>query len=82
VVNSVFMNLNMKGLRHKNQANKCRNTQRKPGYKNNWRSWWTDFGFIYKDSVQVIDSQKGNILEGLQTITITPFIDSDIYFVS
>jgi hypothetical protein len=28
--------------------------------------------FIYKDSVQVIDPEKGNILEGLMTVTITP----------
>jgi hypothetical protein len=28
--------------------------------------------FIYKDSVQVIDPEKGTILEGLMTITITP----------
>ena len=28
--------------------------------------------FIYKDSVQVIDPEKGNILEGLMTATITP----------
>ena len=28
--------------------------------------------FIYKDSVQVFDPEKGNILEGLMTVTITP----------
>lgn len=28
--------------------------------------------FIYKDSVQVIDPEKGNVLEGLMTVTITP----------
>jgi hypothetical protein len=28
--------------------------------------------FIYKDSTQVIDPEKGNILEGLMTVTITP----------
>ncbi|HET7003394.1 MAG TPA: hypothetical protein VFI33_18855, partial [Puia sp.] len=28
--------------------------------------------FIYKDSVQVIDPEKGTILEGLMTVTITP----------
>jgi hypothetical protein len=28
--------------------------------------------FIYKDSVQVIDPEKGNMLEGLMTVTITP----------
>lgn len=28
--------------------------------------------FIYKDSVQVIDPEKGNLLEGLMTVTITP----------
>jgi hypothetical protein len=28
--------------------------------------------FKYKDSVQVIDPEKGNILEGLMTVTITP----------
>jgi hypothetical protein len=28
--------------------------------------------FIYKDSTQVIDPEKGNMLEGLMTITITP----------
>jgi hypothetical protein len=28
--------------------------------------------FIYKDSVQVFDPEKGNLLEGLMTVTITP----------
>ena len=28
--------------------------------------------FIYKDSVQVIDPEKGNVLQGLMTVTITP----------